>query len=291
MEAHLDLISLNGLFFKTDIMLKKIKETAEFIKSKIDNDAEVGIILGSGLGRLAEKIERKVVLPYASIPNFPVSTVEGHSGNLIFGWLGDKRVIAMQGRFHYYEGYAMSEVTFPVRVLHFLGVKSLIVSNAAGGINPQFKQGDLMIITDHINFFPEHPLRGRNLDSLGVRFPDMSQVYCREYVREVEKIALANNIKVHKGVYIGSSGPTLETRAEYKMFGIWGADATGMSTVPEVIVAHHQGMRVLGMSVITNEGQTDNPTQETTHEEVQDVAGIVEPKLTLLVTEFIKTVV
>lgn len=268
-------------------MTKKFEQTASFIKSKIKDEPDIGIILGSGLGNLAEKIENKVVIPYSEIPYFPVSTVEGHSGNLIFGKFGSKKIVAMQGRFHYYEGYKMSEVTFPVRVLHFLGVTSLIVSNAAGGINPNFKQGDLMIITDHINFFPEHPLRGKNIDELGVRFPDMSKVYNPEYIQIAEKIAIENNIKIQKGVYIGSSGPTLETKSEYKMFSIFGADATGMSTVPEVIVAHHQGMKVFGISVITNESKPEDPNQETTHQEVQDVAGSVEPKMTTIITELI----
>lgn len=267
--------------------MEKFKQTADFIKTKINIEPEVGIILGSGLGGLADKVEDKQVLPYSEIPYFPVSTVEGHSGNLIFGKLGNKKVVAMQGRFHYYEGYGMKEVTFPVRVLHFLGVKNLIVSNAAGGLNPNFKQGDLMLINDHINFFHEHPLRGKNLKELGVRFPDMSKVYHPEFVKIAEDIAKENDIKVQKGVYIGSGGPTLETKAEYRMFGIWGADATGMSTVPEVIVAHHQGMKVFGMSVITNVSEPADPTQETTHEEVQDVAGVVEPKMTKIITELI----
>ncbi|MBN2892955.1 MAG: purine-nucleoside phosphorylase [Bacteroidales bacterium] len=268
-------------------MLEKFNQTADFIKSKIKIEPEVGIILGSGLGGLADRIENKFVLPYAEIPNFPVSTVEGHSGNLIFGKLGNKNVVAMQGRFHFYEGYGMKEVTFPVRVLHFLGVKNLIVSNAAGGLNPHFRQGDLMIITDHINFFPEHPLRGKNLKELGVRFPDMSKVYYPEFVKIAEEIAKENGISIQKGVYIGSSGPTLETKAEYRMFRIYEADATGMSTVPEVIVAHHQGMKVFGMSVITNVSEPVDPNQETTHEEVQDVAGTVEPQMTKIITELI----
>ncbi len=268
-------------------MLEKIKNTADFLKGKIKTLPEVGIILGSGLGGLGTKVENASAIDYKDIPNFPVSTVEGHSGKLIFGTLGNKNVVAMQGRFHFYEGYGMKEVTFPVRVMHFLGVKNIIVSNAAGGLNPKFKQGDLMIINDHINFFPEHPLRGKNLDELGVRFPDMSKVYNPELIKIAEEIAAENNIAVQKGVYIGSTGPTLETKAEYRMFRIYGADATGMSTVPEVIVAHHQGMKVFGMSVITNVSEPENPEEETTHEEVQDVAGQVEPQMTLLITELI----
>ncbi len=269
-------------------MIEKFKETANFIKQKITVEPETAIILGSGLGELAEQVEGKTVIPYKEIPNFPVSTVEGHSGNLIFGKLGGKNVVAMQGRFHYYEGYGMKEVTFPVRVIKFLGVKNLIVSNAAGGLNPHFSQGDLMIITDHINFFPEHPLRGKNLNEFGVRFPDMSKVYYPEYVKMAEDIAKENNIKVQKGIYIGSSGPTLETKAEYRLFRTFGADATGMSTVPEVIVAHHQGMKVFGMSVITNVSEPADPNKETTHEEVQDVAGTVQPKMTKIIVELIR---
>lgn len=268
-------------------MLEKIKKTANFIKTKIDINPEVGIILGSGLGGLGDKITDSYVIAYEDIPNFPVSTVEGHSGKLIFGKLGNKNVVAMQGRFHYYEGYNMKEVTFPVRVLYFLGVKNLIVSNAAGGLNPSFKQGDLMIINDHINYFPEHPLRGKNLKELGVRFPDMSKVYYPKFIKMAEEIAKENGISVQKGIYIGSTGPTLETKAEYRLFRTFGADATGMSTVPEVIVAHHQGMKVFGMSVITNESEPVDPNQETTHEEVQDVAGTVEPQMTKIITELI----
>jgi purine-nucleoside phosphorylase len=269
-------------------MLQKIKETAEFIKQKIKIEPEIGIILGSGLGGLGNKIEDAEAISYKDIPNFPVSTVEGHSGKLIFGKLGNKNVVAMQGRFHYYEGYGMKEVTFPVRVMKLLGVKDLIVSNAAGGLNPDYKTGALMIITDHINFFPENPLRGKNLDEFGPRFPDMSRVYNQELIEKAEKIAKENNIAVEKGIYIGSPGPTLETKSEYRLFRIFGADATGMSTVPEVIVAHHQGMRVFGMSVITNGSAPADPQGETTHEEVQNVAGSVEPKMTKIISELIK---
>jgi len=269
-------------------MLKTIKETAEFLKQKINITPEIGIILGSGLGGLGDKIENSQSIAYSEIPNFPVSTVEGHSGKLIFGTLGGKTVVAMQGRFHYYEGYSMKEVTFPVRVMHFLGVKNMIVSNAAGGLNLKYKAGDLMIISDHINYFPENPLRGKNFKELGVRFPDMSKVYDEEFVKYAEEIAEENNIKVQKGIYIGSTGPTLETPAEYTMFRNLGADATGMSTVPEVIVAHHQGMRCFGMSVITNESKPENPEEETTHDEVQNVAGVAEPKMTLLIENLIK---
>jgi purine-nucleoside phosphorylase len=268
-------------------MMEKFMETADFIKAKIKSLPEVGIILGSGLGNLGNKIEAEVKIPYEQIPNFPVSTVEGHSGQLVIGKLGGKQVVAMQGRFHYYEGYNMQQVTFPVRVMKFLGVKVLIVSNAAGGLNPAFNAGDMMIIKDQINFFPENPLRGKNLDKLGPRFPDMSKPYAPRLINLALDIAKANNIAVQQGVYVGSTGPTLETPAEYRMFRILGADATGMSTVPEVIVANHMGLEVFGMSVITNVDKPADPDKGTTHDEVQDVAGSVEPFMTKIITELI----
>ena len=268
-------------------MLEIIKETAEFLKSKISTKPMVGIILGSGLGGLATKIEIDVEFKYEEIPNFPVSTVEGHSGKLIFGKLGNKDVVAMQGRFHYYEGYEMNQVTFPVRVMKFLGIKNLIVSNAAGGLNPNFNVGDIMIINDHINYFPFNPLRGKNISELGERFPDMSKTYNPELLKIAKKIASKNNIFVQEGVYIGSQGPTLETPAEYKLFRTFGADATGMSTVPEVIVAHHMGIKCFGMSIITNMDKPVDPAGETTHDEVQNVAGTVEPKMSLIIKELI----
>lgn len=268
-------------------MTEKFKETANFLKQKVSYEPQTMIILGSGLGGLGNKIQDPIAIPYKEIPNFPISTVEGHAGKLIFGTLGGKKVVAMQGRFHYYEGYGMQQVTFAVRVMHYMGVKNLIVSNAAGGLNPKFHKGDLMIICDHINFFPEHPLRGKNISELGTRFPEMSKVYAPEFIELAEKIASENNIKVQKGVYIGSSGPTLETKAEYRMFRLWGADATGMSTVPEVIVAHHQGMKVFGISVITNVAEPEDPNEITTHEEVQNVAAIVENTMSKLIIELI----
>jgi len=271
-------------------MIELIKSTTDFIKSKISITPQIGIILGSGLGGLGNKVENQIAISYKDIPNFPVSTVEGHSGKLIFGQLGGKNVVAMQGRFHYYEGYGMKEVTFPVRVMKMLGVEYLIVSNAAGGLNPKFKVGDLMIITDHINYFPENPLRGKNMEEFGPRFPDMSKVYNPELIKLAENIAAQNNIKVQKGVYIGSTGPTLETKAEYRLFRSFGADSTGMSTVPEVIVAHHQGMKCFGMSIITNVSEPENPEDETTHEEVQNVAGTVEPLMTKIITKLIESI-
>ena len=267
--------------------MEKFIETADFIKSKIKNMPEVGIILGSGLGNLGNKIEAEVKIPYEQIPNFPVSTVEGHSGQLVFGKLGNKQVVAMQGRFHFYEGYNMHQVTFPVRVMKLLGVKVLMVSNAAGGLNPAFNAGDMMIITDQINFFPENPLRGKNYDEFGPRFPDMSKPYAPRLIKLALEIAKENKIAVRQGVYVGSTGPTLETPSEYKMFGILGADATGMSTVPEVIVGNHMGLEVFGMSVITNVDKPADPDKGTTHDEVQDVAGVAEPKMTKIITELI----
>ena len=234
-------------------MLEKIQETATYLKGKISTHPETAIILGTGLGSLVHEITDKYEIDYKDIPHFPLSTVEGHSGKLIFGKLGDKDIMAMQGRFHYYEGYSMKEVTFPVRVMHALGIKTLFVSNAAGGMNPDFEIGDLMVITDHINFFPEHPLRGKNIP-YGPRFPDMSEAYNKELINKADIIAAEKGIKLQHGIYIGTQGPTFETPAEYKMFHILGADAVGMSTVPEVIVANHCGINVFGISVITDLG-------------------------------------
>ena len=246
---------------------------------------ETAIILGSGLGKLVDEITDKYEINYTDIPHFPVSTVEGHSGKLIFGKLGDKDIMAMQGRFHFYEGYSMKEVTFPVRVMRELGIKTLFVSNAAGGMNPDFEIGDLMIITDHINFFPEHPLRGKNIE-YGPRFPDMSEAYNKELIRKANEIAAEKRIKVQHGMYIGTQGPTYETPAEYKMFRILGADAVGMSTVPEVIVANHCGIRVFGISVITDLG-VEGKIVEVTHEDVQKAADQAQPLMTTIMRELI----
>ncbi len=221
--------------------------------SRIPGNPETVIILGSGLGSLADQIELATVIPYAEIPHFMHSTATGHKGNLIYGKLGGKEVLAMQGRFHYYEGYTMQQVTFPVRVMKLLGIQNLLVSNAAGGINPSFKVGDLMIIRDHINMMP-NPLIGPNNELFGTRFPDMTRAYDRELIRLAEEIATSLNIPLKKGVYVGLTGPSFETPAEYAFYGRVGGDAIGMSTVPEVIVARHAGLRVFGMSVITNEG-------------------------------------
>lgn len=267
-------------------MLEKIQETANYIKSKITDIPAYAIILGTGLGELAAEITDQETIPYESIPNFPVSTVEGHSGKLIFGKLGSKRVIAMQGRFHFYEGYDMKQVTFPVRVFKALGVEYLFVSNAAGGMNGSFDVGDIMLIDDHINLFPEHPLRGKNFNELGTRFPDMSEAYNKELRLLAMDIAKEKNIKLQHGVYVGTQGPTFETPAEYNYFRIIGGDAVGMSTVPEVIVANHAKMKVLAFSIITDLGVIGKIV-EVTHEEVQEAAKIAQPKM----AEIIRTVV
>ena len=266
-------------------MLERIQETADFLKSKMHTHPETAIILGTGLGSLANEITNKYEIGYETIPNFPVSTVEGHSGKLIFGKLGNKDIMAMQGRFHFYEGYSMKEVTFPIRVMRELGIKTLFVSNAAGGMNPAFEIGDLMIITDHINFFPEHPLRGKNIP-YGPRFPDMSEAYNQALIRKADEIANEKGIKVQHGIYIGTQGPTYETPAEYKMFRILGADAVGMSTVPEVIVANHCGIQVFGISVITDLG-VEGKIVEVTHEDVQKAADAAQPLMTTIMRELI----
>ena len=267
-------------------MLEKINSTADFLRTKVADMPKLAIILGTGLGPLADMIEDKIVIPYKDIPNFPVSTVEGHSGNFIFGNLGGKRVIAMQGRFHFYEGYDMKTVTFPVRVMRALGVETLIVSNAAGGMNKEFRVGDVMIITDHINLFPENPLRGKNYNELGVRFPAMTEAYSHRLVELADKIGAEKGIRLMHGVYVGTPGPTFETPAEYEYFRVIGGDAVGMSTVPEVIVARHGGMEVFGLSVITDIGGKDI-TDVPTHEEVQQAAIKAEP----VTKELVKTLV
>lgn len=268
-------------------MLQKIRETADYIKNTAGNTPQYAIILGTGLGELANAITDKNEIPYDNIPNFPVSTVEGHSGKLIFGKLGGIDVIAMQGRFHYYEGYDMKEVTFPVRVFQALEVKYLFVSNAAGGMNSSFDIGDIMLIEDHINMFPEHPLHGKNYKELGTRFPDMSNAYDKELRLLAMEIANENNIKLQHGVYVGTQGPTFETPSEYNYFRIIGGDAVGMSTVPEVIVANHAKMKVLAFSIITDLGVIGKIV-EVTHEEVQEAAKIAQPKMAYIIQEVIK---
>jgi purine-nucleoside phosphorylase len=270
-------------------MLEKIKETVDFIKTKTSIHPQVGIILGTGLGGLVKEIEIVDVLPYESIPNFPVSTVEGHSGKLIFGRLGGKNVIAMQGRFHYYEGYDMKQVTFPVRVMKFLGIEKLFVSNASGGVNPDFEIGDLMILNDHVNLFPTNPLIGKNYPELGPRFPDMSEPYDHDMIATAQAIAAKHNIRTVVGSYAGVSGPCLETPAEYKYIYNVGADAVGMSTVPEVIVARHMGIPCFAISIITDLG-VPGKIVKVTHEDVQNVAEKAEPKMTLIMKELIAAI-
>lgn len=267
-------------------MYAKIQETATWLKSKISSQPQTAIILGTGLGKLADEIEVNDRIPYSEIPNFPVSTVEGHSGCLLVGKLGGKDILAMQGRFHFYEGYSMKEVTFPIRVMYELGIKTLFVSNAAGGTNPEFEIGDLMIITDHINMFPENPLRGKNIEP-GPRFPDMSEAYNRQLIALADQIAQEKGIKVQHGVYLGTQGPTFETPAEYRMFHRLGADSVGMSTVPEVIVANHCGMRVFGVSIITDLG-VEGKIVEVSHEEVQKAANAVQPLMADIMREMIR---
>jgi purine-nucleoside phosphorylase len=267
-------------------MYNKIQETVKFLKDKGLSDPNFGIVLGTGLGSLANIIDVEIKIPYKDIPNFPVSTVTGHSGTLIYGKLANKTVIAMQGRFHFYEGWEMNEVTFPIRVMKYLGVENLIVSNASGGVNPNFKVGDIMIITDHINMMPKHPLRGQNDERFGPRFLDMHEPYNLKMIDMMQRIADKNSIKIHKGIYLALQGPTFETPAEYKMVTLMGADAVGMSTVPEVIVAKHMGMQCFGLSVITDLG-IEGHIEEVSHEAVQLAAKASEKTISKLVVEFI----
>lgn len=270
-------------------MLNNIQTTTNYIKSRIgDFVPEAGIILGTGLGGLVNEIEVEKQLMYSNIPDFPMSTLEFHSGKLIFGTLAGKKVVAMQGRLHYYEGYSMQQITFPVRVLKMLGIKTLFVSNASGSLNPAFKKGELMVIDDHINLQPLNPLVGRNNTELGPRFPDMSEPYKKHLTEKALQIAAANNITCHKGVYVAVTGPNLETRAEYKYLRIIGGDAVGMSTVPEVIVANHMGLPVFAISVLTDEGFPED-LKPVSVEEIIAVASQAEPKLTLILKELIAT--
>lgn len=268
-------------------MLNLIRESVEYIKHKIgDFKPEVGIILGTGLGGLVSEIEVQHQLMYSNIPNFPISTLEFHSGKLIFGTLSGKKVVAMQGRLHYYEGYDMKQITFPVRVMKMLGIQNLFVSNASGALNPAYKKGDLMIIDDHINLQPDNPLIGRNYEELGPRFPDMCAPYNADLIKKGLSIAKAQNITCHKGVYVSVTGPNLETKAEYRYLRIIGADAVGMSTVPEVIVANHMGLPVFAISVLTDEGFPET-LQPVSLEEIIKIATDAEPKLTNILKELI----
>ncbi len=273
--------------FDRETYRKQIAETYDYIAPKLPAKPEVGIILGTGLGGLAKEIDVQLELPYQEIPNFPVSTVESHAGKLIIGTLGGKNVMAMQGRFHYYEGYSMTQITFPLRIMKKLGINVLLISNAGGGMNPLFRKGDLMLIDDHINLLGTNPLIGQNLDEFGPRFPDMSEPYSKRLIALAEDIALENKIKVQKGVFVAMPGPSLETRAEYRFLRATGADVVGMSTVPEVIVAVHQGMEVLGISVITDECFPE-ALQPVNVEEIIRVAAQTEPKLTLIMREVVK---
>lgn len=267
-------------------MYEKVQETVNYIKSKTNFSPEFGVILGSGLGGFTEDIEVEFTLPYNEIPNFPVSTVEGHKGALVFGTIGNKKVVAMQGRFHYYEGYDMKEVTFPVRVMKFLGVEKLVVSNASGGVNPFYKVGDIVIIYDHINMMPEHPLRGKNDERFGPRFVNMSEPYSRKFITKAKNIAIDLNIEVKDGIYYGLQGPTFETLSEYRMVKIMGADCVGMSTVPEVIVARHMDIECFGISVITDIGD-EHSIDTISHQEVLEAAQKAEPKVRTLIKELI----
>jgi len=270
-------------------MLEAIRQTSNYLKSKIEEIPNTAIILGTGLGELVHEIDNKQIIPYTEIPNFPISTVEGHSGNLIIGTLGGKKILAMQGRFHYYEGYSMQQVTFPIRIFQALGIHYLFVSNAAGGMNPSFDIGDIMLIEDHINLFPEHPLRGKNYDELGTRFPDMSEAYDKRLRQMAMEIAKGKNIKLQHGVYVGVQGPTFETPAEYHYFRTIGGDAVGMSTVPEVIVANHAKMKVLAFSIITDLGVIGKIV-EVSHEDVQKAAKIAQPKMAFIMREIIQRI-
>ncbi|OIQ37272.1 MAG: purine-nucleoside phosphorylase [Bacteroidetes bacterium MedPE-SWsnd-G1] len=267
-------------------MWDKVQETVQYLKEKGISNPTFGIVLGTGLGNLANDIKAHVRISYEEIPHFPVSTVKGHQGELIYGELGGKLVLAMRGRFHYYEGYDIQQVVFPIRVMKYLGIEKLIVSNASGGVNPDFSVGDIMLISDHINFIPEHPLRGRNDERFGPRFVDMHEPYSLEMIASMESVAEKLNIPVQKGVYLALQGPTFETPAEYVMVKVVGADTVGMSTVPEVIVAKHMGMICAGISVITDLG-VEGQVVEVSHEEVQEVAKIAEKTVCKLVTEFI----
>lgn len=271
-------------------MLGVIRESVAYIKHRIGNfTPEVGIILGTGLGGLVKEIEVEYQLMYTNIPNFPISTLEFHSGKLIFGTLAGKKVVAMQGRLHYYEGYDMKQITFPVRVMKFLGIQTLLVSNASGAINPDYRKGDLLIIDDHINLQPVNPLVGTNYEELGPRFPDMSRPYQAELINKALEIAKQKNITCHKGVYVAVTGPNLETRAEYKYLRIIGADAVGMSTVPEVIVANHMALPVFAISVLTDECFPDT-LEPVSVEEIIKVAMSAEPKMTEILKELVKTI-
>ena len=267
-------------------MWEKVQQTVDYIKEKTNFTPEYGVILGSGLGSFTEDIDIQFALPYSEIPNFPVSTVEGHQGALVFGKVGSKNVVAMQGRFHFYEGYDMKEVTFPVRVMKYLGVKKLVVSNASGGVNHNYKVGSIVVLNDIINMMPEHPLRGKNDERFGPRFVNMSEPFSKQMIQKAKEIAKQSGIEVHDGVYLGLQGPTFETLSEYRMVAKLGGDCVGMSTVPEVIVARHMSLETFGISVITDMGNEES-IETITHEEVLEAAKNAEPHVRKLIKELI----
>lgn len=269
-------------------MWEQVQQTVEYIKNKTGFTPEYGVILGSGLGSFTDDIQIEFTLPYNEIPNFPVSTVEGHKGALVFGTIGDKKVVAMQGRFHYYEGYDMKQVTFPVRVMKYIGVTKLIVSNASGGVNSNYKVGSIVLIKDHINMLPEHPLRGKNDERFGPRFVNMSEPYSQKMIAKAKELAKELNIEVQDGVYLGLQGPTFETLSEYRMVKALGGDCVGMSTVPEVIVARHMELETFGLSVITDMGN-EEAIETITHEEVLEAAREAEPHVRQLIKQLILT--
>jgi purine-nucleoside phosphorylase len=270
-----------------DDLRKKINDAIGFIRTKTHSKPEVGIVLGTGLGDLVNKIDISAELSYKDIPYFAISTVETHAGKLIFGSISGKQVVAMQGRFHYYEGYNMKEITFPIRIMKFLGVKTLVISNAAGGMNPLYRKGDMMLMEDHINLLGDNPLIGPNDDEMGPRFPDMSEPYSKRLIAIAEQSALEEKIKIQKGVYVAVSGPNLETRAEYRFLRGIGADVVGMSTIPEVIIARHMGIEVFGISIVTDECFPD-ALQQASVDDIIKTANNAQPMLTLLMKRVIE---
>ncbi len=274
------------MMFMEETMQEKLNETVVFLKNEGIENPQIGVVLGTGLGGLVSEIEIIKAIDYDKIPHFPVSTVESHHGKLIYGIIRGKKVLVMQGRFHYYEGYNMKEITFPIRVLKLLGIENLLISNAAGAINLAYKKSSLMLITDHINLYPEHPLNGKNLDDFGPRFPDMSEAYSTKLNDTLREISVEKNIQLHEGVYVPVSGPNLETKAEYKMIRKFGGDAVGMSTVPEVIVARHMSLPCCAISVLTDECDPEN-LQAVAIEDILAAAAVAEPQLTLIYTELI----
>lgn len=270
--------------------METINACCDFLRSRTRITPRFALILGSGMGSLMEQVEIDVSIPYKDIPHFPLSTVEGHAGNLVFGTIAQAPVVIMQGRFHYYEGYSMQQIAFPVRILKFLGAEFLFLANATGGLNPDYRTGDIVIITDHINLQPDNPLRGKNDERLGERFPDMSRAYDTECVELAQKIAAANNILLHSGVYVGCCGPSLETPAEYRMFRLLGGDVVGMSSVPEIITARHAGLRCCALAAVTNESASAQQGIETSFADVQRNANKTVPNMTKIFVGLIETI-